>query len=155
MPESDGFGGLVVPLAHQRVDGRAHLDADRIVLGREDARVGRVVRRYLAVLYLSPFRQSTSYIDESYGVWVLDATLNRLLKYDRDGRLQYTWGAYSEAAAIRRPPWPAGLVLPHQAAVDQEGNLYVASYDGGHVQKFVPRPGPCPAKLLGAPMLLN
>ena len=95
------------------------------------------------------------YIDESHAVWVLDATLNRLLKYDRDGRLQYTWGAYGEAGAIGRPPWPGGLVLPHQAAVDQEGNLYVASYDSGHVQKFAPRPGADPRKLLGPPMLLN
>ena len=95
------------------------------------------------------------YIDESHAVWVLDATLNRLLKYDRDGRLHDTWGAYGEAGAIGRPPWPGGLVLPHQAAVDQEGNLYVASYNGGHVQKFVPRPGADPARLLGQPMLLN
>ena len=88
-------------------------------------------------------------------MWVLDATLYRLLKYDRDGRLQYTWGAYGEAGVIGRSPWPGGLVLPHQAAVDQEGNLYVASCDGGHVQKFVPRPGADPGKLPGPPMLLN
>ena len=69
--------------------------------------------------------------------------------------LQYAWGAYGEAGAIGRPPWPGGLVPPHQAVVDQEGNLYVASYDGGHAQKFVPRPGADPGKLLGPPMLLN
>jgi hypothetical protein len=33
--------------------------------------------------------------------------------------------------------------------VDQEGNLYVAEVFGGRVQKFRPRPGADPAKMMG------
>ena len=46
----------------------------------------------------------------------------------------------------------AGWTVPTNAG---KGNLYVASCDGGHVQKFVPRPGADPGKLLGPQMLLN
>ena len=38
--------------------------------------------------------------------------------------------------------------------VDQEGNVYVASWDGGWVTKFTPKPGANPNKLVGRPLVL-
>ena len=32
------------------------------------------------------------------------------------------------------------MLLPHQIAVDGEGALYVANYNAGQVDKFVPKP---------------
>ncbi len=95
------------------------------------------------------------YIDENQWIWVLDASLNRVLKYSRDGVLQYHWGAYGRAGAIGRGTWAGGLSLPHQLDMDAEGNIYIASYSGGWVDKFVPKPGADPAKLLGRPLLLT
>ncbi len=91
------------------------------------------------------------YIDENEAVWVISATLNRILKYDRDGRLQYHWGAYGGT----RGGFPGGLSRPHQIDVDQEGNVFVASWDGGWVNKFVPKPGAAAAELVGRPLVLE
>jgi sugar lactone lactonase YvrE len=91
------------------------------------------------------------FIDERDAVWVISATLNRLLKYNRDGELQYYWGAYGGT----RGGFPGGLSRPHQIDVDQEGNLYVASWDGGWVNKFVPKPGADPARLVGRSLVLD
>ena len=48
MPEGDLAGGGVILLPHQGGDRRSHLDAHRVALRREDAGVGRAVRRRLA-----------------------------------------------------------------------------------------------------------
>jgi sugar lactone lactonase YvrE len=42
----------------------------------------------------------------------------------------------------------------HQFSVDSEGNLYIAEASGGRTQKFRPRPGADPAKLIGPPQPL-
>ena len=63
------------------------------------------------------------WLDENGAVWVLDATLNRVLKYNREGVLQDTWGAYGAAGAIGRGVWPGGLSLPHQLDMDKDGNV--------------------------------
>lgn len=94
------------------------------------------------------------YIDEDQWVWVLDASLNRLLKYSREGVLQYHWGTYGQAGAIGRGTWVGGLSLPHQLDMDEEGNIYIASYSGGWVDKFVPKTDADPSKLIGRPLLL-
>ena len=39
--------------------------------------------------------------------------------------------------------------------MDEEGNLYIASYSGGWVDKFVPKPGADPSRLLGKQLLLT
>jgi hypothetical protein len=39
-------------------------------------------------------------------------------------------------------------------SVDQEGNLYVANYDGGFVTKYMPKPGADPNRIVGQPLLL-
>lgn len=91
------------------------------------------------------------FIDERDAVWVISARLNRILKYDLNGALQYYWGAYGGT----RGGFPGGLSRPHQIDVDQEGNVYVASWDGGWVDKFVPKPGADPERLVGRGLVLE
>jgi hypothetical protein len=54
-----------------------------------------------------------------------------------------------------RDTWSGGLSLPHQLDVDENGTLYIASYSGGWVDKFVPREGADPDKLVGKRLLLE
>ena len=91
------------------------------------------------------------FVDERDAVWVISASLNRILKYDRDGVLQYYWGAFGGT----RGGFPGGLSRPHQLDVDQEGNVYVASWDGGWADKFVPKPGADPGELIGRQRVLS
>ena len=91
------------------------------------------------------------FIDESNSVWVVERVLNRIIKYDRDGHLLYHWGTYGGTSG----GFPGGLMRPHQMDVDQEGNVYVANFDGENVAKFVPKPGADPNKLVGQPLLLQ
>jgi sugar lactone lactonase YvrE len=91
------------------------------------------------------------FIDENDGVWVISARLNRILKYNLAGELQYHWGAFGGT----RGGFAGGLSRPHQLDVDQDGTVYVASWDGGWVNKFVPRPGADPSKLIGRPLVLR
>lgn len=91
------------------------------------------------------------FIDENESVWVISAVLNRLLKFNTRGELQYYVGAYGGT----RGGFPGGLSRPHQMDVDQEGNLYIASWDGGWMDKFVPKPGADPDKLVGRPLVLD
>jgi peptidylamidoglycolate lyase len=90
------------------------------------------------------------FIDENDGVWVISAVLNRVLKYNTNGELQYYWGAYGGT----RGGFPGGLSRPHQLDVDQEGNVYIASWDGGWANKYVPTPNADPSKLIGRPLVL-
>jgi sugar lactone lactonase YvrE len=90
------------------------------------------------------------YIDDRGNVWVLSTTLNQILKFNLDGELQYQFGAY----CCTRGGFEGGWSRPHQMTVDQEGNLYVANYDGGYVTKYVPKPGADPNRLVGGPLML-
>jgi hypothetical protein len=74
-------------------------------------------------------------------LWVADGGTHRVLKYDLNGKYLYGWGAQGG--------YPGGLNGPHSMTVDQEGNLYLAEVFNGRVQKFRPRPGADPAKLVG------
>ena len=47
-----------------------------------------------------------------------------------------------------------GLARPHQIDVDREGNVYIASWDGGWVTKYVPKAGADPGKLVRPPLVL-
>jgi hypothetical protein len=86
------------------------------------------------------------YIDESEAVWVVSGALNRLLKYDTSGYLQYHWGTYGRTAG----GFPGGFARPHQIDTDEQGNLYVASWDWpGWGHKFSPKAGADPSKLVG------
>jgi NHL repeat len=90
------------------------------------------------------------YIDELEAVWVISAALNRILKYSRDGALQYYWGAYGGT----RGGFAGGLSRPHQIDVDQEGNVYIANWDGGWVTKHVPKPGADASRQVGPKLVL-
>ncbi|HIF24234.1 MAG TPA: hypothetical protein EYQ27_20575 [Gemmatimonadetes bacterium] len=86
------------------------------------------------------------FIDESESIWVVSAGLNRLLKYNTQGQLLYHWGAYGRTSG----GFLGGLARPHQVDVDQEGNVYISSWDWpGYLSKFTPKPGADPAKLIG------
>src|SRR5918999_2203386 len=80
-------------------------------------------------------------ITKDQNLWISDGGTNRILKYDLNGKYLYGWGA------------PGGLPGqfggPHQITVDQEGNLYLAEVFNGRVQKFRPKAGADPAKLVG------
>jgi hypothetical protein len=91
------------------------------------------------------------FIDEHDAVWVISARLNRLLKFNTQGELQYYVGAFGGT----RGGFAGGLSRPHQMDVDQEGNLYIASWDGGWMDKFVPKPNADPEKLVGRPLVLE
>ena len=91
------------------------------------------------------------YIDEHNAVWVISAALNRILKYNMDGELQYYFGAYGGT----RGGFPGGLSRPHQISVDPQGNLYIASWDGGWANKYTPKPGADPAHLVGKELKLK
>jgi len=91
------------------------------------------------------------FVDENDAVWVISAVLNRILKYNMDGELQYYLGAYGGT----RGGFPGGLSRPHQMDVDQEGNLYIASWDGGWMDKFIPKPDADPARLVGRGLVLE
>ena len=90
------------------------------------------------------------FVDENDWVWVISARLNRILKYSQQGELQYYLGAYGGT----RGGFAGGLSRPHQLDVDQEGNLYIASWDGGWMDKFVPKSNADPSKLIGKSLVL-
>ncbi len=91
------------------------------------------------------------FIDERDAVWVISARLNRILKYNTNGELQYHFGVYGGT----RGGFAGGLSRPHQLDVDQEGNLYIASWDGGWMTKFMPKPGADPDQLVGRGLVLS
>jgi DNA-binding beta-propeller fold protein YncE len=74
-------------------------------------------------------------------LWVADGGTNRIVKYDLNGHYLYGWGG---------PGGQAGQFNgPHSITTDQEGNLYLAEVFNGRVQKFRPKAGADPAKLVG------
>jgi hypothetical protein len=74
-------------------------------------------------------------------LWIADGGTNRIVKYDLSGHYLYGWGA------------PGGLSGqfngPHSITTDQEGNLYLAEVFNGRVQKFRPKRGADPSKIVG------
>jgi streptogramin lyase len=86
------------------------------------------------------------FVDESDAVWVVSAALNRLIKYNTQGQLLYHFGAYGRTSG----GFPGGFARPHQVDVDQDGNVYVSSWDWpGHLSRLTPKPDADPAKLIG------
>ena len=101
-------------------------------------------------------------IDVNDAVWVTSAVLNRIMKFNTSGELQYGWGTYGftgggfgpsgaperwQTSDLRRAP--GAMARPHQIDVDKDGNVYVVNFDTGHVDKFVPKPNADPSKLIG------
>jgi sugar lactone lactonase YvrE len=74
-------------------------------------------------------------------LWVADGETNKILKYNLLGQLQNSWGTFGTM--------PGGMWGPHQFSVDNEGNFYVADVHVGRLQKFAPKDGVDPARLVG------
>ncbi len=84
------------------------------------------------------------YIGSGSTIWTFDRTTNKMIEYDLQGHLLYTWGSMG--------PYPGFLWGVHGVNVDRDGNLYVAEVDSGRIQKFTPRPGANPKFLLAKPV---
>jgi hypothetical protein len=74
-------------------------------------------------------------------LWVSDGTTQKFTKFDLNGKLLSSWGTFGAM--------PGGFWGVHQFHVDTEGNLYTADVHIGRPQKFKPKPGADPAKLVG------
>jgi hypothetical protein len=74
-------------------------------------------------------------------LWIVDGGTDRVLKYDLTGKYLYGWGTPG--------PYPGQFRGGHALTVDQAGNLYIAEVFAGRVQKFRPKTGADPAKLIG------
>ena len=84
------------------------------------------------------------YIGADRTLWAFDRGTSRMVKYDLQGHLLYSWGIWGDFAG--------GFWGVHGFATDQEGNFYVAEVDSGRAQKFKPRPGVNPAFLVSKPV---
>jgi hypothetical protein len=84
------------------------------------------------------------YLSADKNLWVADNSTSKIVKFDLQGRFQYSWGSQGE--------WPGAMWNVHGISVDQEGNLYLAEVNNGRPQKFRPRPGANPEFLTGLPI---
>jgi hypothetical protein len=83
----------------------------------------------------------THLITADQSLWFADGGTNRIVKYDLNGHYLYGWGGPGKQ--------PGQFTGPHSMTTDQDGNLYLAEVFNGRVQKFRPKPGADPAKLVG------
>ncbi len=81
------------------------------------------------------------YMSGDQHLWVADGRTNKILKYNLAGQLQNSWGTFGTM--------PGGMWGPHQFSVDNENNFYVADVHVGRLQKFAPKDGVDPARLVG------
>ncbi len=84
------------------------------------------------------------YIGADRSLWAFDRGTSKMLKYDLQGHLLYTWGTWGD--------FPGGFWGVHGFSVDQDGNFYVAEVDSGRAQKFTPRQGANPAFMVSKPV---
>jgi NHL repeat len=73
-----------------------------------------------------------------------DQGTQKMLKYDLEGHLIYSWGTVADL--------PGSLWGIHGIATDQEGNLYTAGVNSGRFNKFTPRAGANPLYMVGKPI---
>jgi sugar lactone lactonase YvrE len=73
-------------------------------------------------------------------LWVVDWDTQRIFKLDLDGHLEYSFG--------REGHDPGYIDSVHQMSADEEGNLYVAEAGGARTQKFRPKSGADPTKIV-------
>jgi len=74
-------------------------------------------------------------------LWISDGITQKFTKFDLSGKLLYSWGTFGA--------FPGGFWGVHQFSVDSEGSLYTADVHVGRPQKFRPKRGADPAKLVG------
>jgi peptidylamidoglycolate lyase len=77
-------------------------------------------------------------------LWAADRATSKILGYNQDGQLIYSWGNFGD--------FPGAFFGVHAMSVDQEGNFYVAEVGGGRTQKFRPRAGARPETMVGKPV---
>ncbi len=99
---------------------------------------GKFLDMWTTGLRSSPY---THLITADQNLWIADGGTHRILKYDLNGRYLYGWGGPGGL--------PGQFAGPHQITIDQEGNLYTAEVFNGRVQKFRPKAGADPAKVIG------
>ena len=76
-------------------------------------------------------------ISDDQFLWVFSGPLDKMLKYDLQGRLLYAWGTHGTV--------PGLFWAVHEFSADTDGNLYTAEVFGGRSQKFRARPTADPA----------
>ena len=81
------------------------------------------------------------YMSKDQHLWVGDGQTNKILKYDLNGKLLFSWGTFGA--------FPGGIWGPHQFSVDSDNNFYIADVHNGRIQKFRPKRGAAPANLVG------
>ena len=74
-------------------------------------------------------------------LWMTEANYNRVAKFDLNGKLLTYWGVTGSAAGA--------FDNAHSFDVDDNGNLYIVDAWNNRVQKFVPKPGAEPARVIG------
>jgi DNA-binding beta-propeller fold protein YncE len=89
-------------------------------------------------------------VSQDQFVWVSDGGVggrgggaNRLLKYDKNGKLLTYWGTQGT--------FPGAMAGPHDFHVDSDGNLYVSNGLDQRVDKYVPRKNAEPGRLIKQP----
>ena len=82
-------------------------------------------------------------IINQYDVWVADNMPTKIVKLDLNGNRQYSWDASGEGPGLYREL--------HQFSVDSDGTLYGADNVLGRTQKFVPKAGANPSRLIREP----
>jgi sugar lactone lactonase YvrE len=83
------------------------------------------------------------YMGEDNVLWAADRATSKILGYNQNGELIYSWGIFGD--------FPGAFFGVHAMSVDQEGNFYVAEVGGGRVQKFIPREGARAETMVGKP----
>lgn len=71
---------------------------------------------------------------------------DEVVKFSLDGKILDRWGTHGAE--------PGQMWGVHQFSADSDGNLYVAEVYGGRSQKFTPKKGADPARLVGLPSIL-
>ena len=88
-----------------------------------------------------PFPMDLAVTNDGH-VWVVEGNANKFLKFNMNGELLFSWGTFGAA--------PGQVWGTHRISVDTEGNLYTADVFGGRAQKFRPKAGADPKKLIGS-----
>jgi peptidylamidoglycolate lyase len=88
-----------------------------------------------------PFALDIHVTKDNHYLWVSDGYNDKILKYDLNGHLLYSWGTFGAAAGE--------LWGPHGFSVDSEGNLYTAEVFAGRPQKFAPKKDAASETLIG------
>ena len=81
------------------------------------------------------------YMSADQHLWISDGDHSKIMKFDLDGKLLFSWGTFGT--------YPGAMWGPHQFSVDSEDNLYISDVHVGRVQKFTPKPGVNPSLLVG------